>query len=147
MADASCQHKEVEYGMHVFFLVDTVKYSTRDVANTFCNNPPDCGWGNRIDKRLEGNENREPHANKAERLEVAVVLELGKTHDGSGNGASPDKDKKAPSPVTLFAHGYERDRGVGTGNMPIDGGMVPFAQTFLPLAPGRNGMIGGGSDV
>ena len=35
----------MEHGMHVFLLVDTVEHSTRDVANTFCNNPPDCGWG------------------------------------------------------------------------------------------------------
>ena len=68
MADTSCQHKEVEYGMHVFFLVDAVEYSTRDVADAFGDNPPDCGWGNRIDKRLEGNENRETHADKAKSL-------------------------------------------------------------------------------
>ena len=57
VADTTCQYKEMEHGMHVFLLVDTVEHSTRDVSNTFCNNPPDCGWGNRIDKRLEGNEN------------------------------------------------------------------------------------------
>ena len=68
VADTTCQYKEMEHGMHVFFLVDTVEHSTRDVANTFCNNPPDCGWGNRIDKRLEGNENWESHAYKAKCL-------------------------------------------------------------------------------
>ena len=68
VADATSQNEEMEHGMHVFFLVDTVKYSTCDVANTFCNNPPDCGMGNRIDKRLEGNENREAHADKAKSL-------------------------------------------------------------------------------
>ena len=133
--------------MHVFLLVDTVEYGARNVADTFGNNPPDCGGGYGVYQRFEGNQYRQSHAYKTDGLQVAVILESGKTHDGSGNGASPDKDKKAPSPVTLFAHGYERDRGVGTGNMPVDGGMVPFAQTFLPLAPGRNGMIGGGSDV
>ena len=133
--------------MHVFLLVNTVEYGARNVADAFGNNPPDCGGGYGVYQRFEGNQYRQSHAYKADGLQVAVILESGKTHDGSGNGASPDKDKKAPSPVTLFAHGYERDRGVGTGNMPIDGGMVPFAQTFLPLAPGGNGMIGGGSDV
>ena len=133
--------------MHVFLLVDTVEYGARNVADAFGNNPPDCGGGYGGYQRFKGNQYRQSHAYKADGLQVAVILESGKTHDGSGNGASPDKDKKAPSPVTLFAHGYERDRGVGTGNMPIDGGMVPFAQTFLPLAPGGNGMIGGGSDV
>jgi branched-chain amino acid transport system permease protein len=64
-----------------------------------------------------------------------------KTHDGSGNGASPDKDKKAPSPISLVSHRNERDWRVRAGNMPVDGGMVPFAQSLLPFAPGRNGMV------
>lgn len=31
--------------------------------------------------------------------------------------------------------------------MPVDGGMVPLAQSLLPLAPSREGVIGGGGDI
>ena len=37
-------------------------------------------------------------------IQGAVILESGKTHDGSGNSASPDKDKKTPSPISLVSH-------------------------------------------
>lgn len=31
--------------------------------------------------------------------------------------------------------------------MPVDSGMVPLAQSLLPLAPSREGMVGGGGDI
>ena len=76
-----------------------------------------------------------------------MVLELGKAHHGSGNGACPDEDKEAPSPIALFAHRNQGNRRVRTGNVPVDGGMIPFAQPLLPFAPGRDGVVGGRCDV
>ena len=76
-----------------------------------------------------------------------MVLELGKAHHCSGNGACPDEDKETPSPIALFAHCNQGDRGIRTGNMPVDGGMIPFAQSLLPFAPGRDGVVGGRGDV
>ena len=127
--------------MHVFLFVDAVEYGARNVADAFGNNPPDCGGGYGVYQRFKGNQYRQSHAYKADGLQVAVILESGKTHDGSGNGASPDKDKEAPSPVALVAQRNQGDRGVGTRNVPVDGGVVPFAQSLLPFAPGRNGMV------
>ena len=127
VADATSQNEEMEHGMHVFLLVNAVEYGTRDVADSFGNNPPDRSGGYGINQRFEGNQHRQSHTHKADGLQVAVILESGKTHDGSGNGASPDKDKKTPSPISLVSHRNERDWRVRTGNMPVDGGMVPFA--------------------
>ena len=141
VADATSQNEEMEHGMHVFLLVDTVEYGARDVADSFGNNPPDRSGGYGINQRFEGNQHRQSHTYKADGLQVAVILESGKTHDGSGNGASPDKDKEAPSPISLVSHRNERDWRVRTGNMPVDGGMIPFTQSLLPFAPGRNGMV------
>ena len=76
-----------------------------------------------------------------------MVLELGKAHHCSGNGACPDEDKETPSPIALFAHRNQGDRGIRAGNVPVDGGMIPFAQPLLPFAPGRDGVVGGRGDV
>ncbi len=77
-------------------------------------------------KGLKATSTDNPMPTKQMRLQVAVVLELGKAHDGSGNGASPDKDKEAPSPISLVAHRNQGDRRVRTGNVPVDGGMIPL---------------------
>ena len=76
-----------------------------------------------------------------------MVLEVGEAHYCASDGASPDEDEEAPSPVTLVSQGYQRDRGVRTSDVPVDSGMVPFAESLLPLAPCRESMIGGGGDV
>ena len=76
-----------------------------------------------------------------------MVLELGKAHHRACYGACPDEDKETPSPIALFAHRNQGDRGIRTGNVPVDGGMIPFAQSLLPFAPGRDGVVGGRGDV
>lgn len=53
VADTSCQDEEVEHGVHVFLLVDTVEHGTRDVADALCDNPDNRGWGYGIYQRLE----------------------------------------------------------------------------------------------
>ena len=84
--------------LFLYLACDTVEYGARNVADAFGNNPPDCGGGYGVYQRFKGNQYRQSHAYKADGLQVAVILESGKPHDGSGNGASPDKDKEAPSP-------------------------------------------------
>ena len=76
-----------------------------------------------------------------------MVLELGKAHHRACYGACPDEDKETPSPIALFAHRNQGDRRVRTCNVPVNGGMIPFAQSFLPFAPGRDGVVGGRGDV
>lgn len=137
VADASRQDKEVEHRVHVFFLVDAVEHGSCDIANAFCDNPPDGGCRYRVDEGLESNEHRQSHAHEAERLQIAVVFESGKAHHRASDGASPDKDKETPAPIALVSQGYQGDRRVGAGDMPVDGGMVPFPQSLLPLAPSR----------
>ena len=147
MADASCQDEEVEHRVHVLLLVDAVEHGTRDVAYSLGYDPPYRGGRHRVDQWLEGYEHRKPHAHEASRLQVAVVLEPYEAHHRTRYGAGPDEDEQAPSPVSLLAHGYERDGRIGTSYVPVDGGMVPFAQSLLPLAPGREGMVGGGGYI
>ena len=53
VADTSCQDEEVEHGVHVFLLVDTVEHGTRDVADALCDNPDNRGRRYGIYQRLE----------------------------------------------------------------------------------------------
>lgn len=136
VADATSQNKEMEHGMHVFLLVDAVEHGSRNVAHALGDDPSHRGGRYGIYQWLESHEHRQSHAHKAGGLQVAVVLEPGKTHDGSGDGARPDKDEEAPAPVALVAQRNQGDRGVGTCNVPVDGGVVPLSQSLLPFAPG-----------
>lgn len=137
----------MEHGMHVFLLVDAVEHGSRDVAHALGDDPSHRGGRYGIYQWLESHEHRQSHAHKAGGLQVAVVLEPGKTHDGSGDGARPDKDEEAPAPVVLVAQRNQGDRGVGTRNVPVDGGVVPLAQTLLPRRPGAQGVVNRGGDV
>ena len=147
MADASCQDEEVEHGVHVFLLVDAVEHRTSDVAHSFSDDPYHSGRRHGADEWLESHQYGEPHSHEAESLQVAVVLEMCKAHDGACYGTSPDEDEEAPSPVALVSQGDERDGGVGACYVPVDGGMVPFTKPFLPLAPCGDGVVGGGGDI
>ena len=48
------------------------------------------------------------------------------------DGAEPYKAKQSPAPIALMAPGDERDGRIGTGDMPVDGRMIPLAQPLLP---------------
>ena len=76
-----------------------------------------------------------------------MVFEFGETHHRSSDGTSPNEDEETPSPIALVSQCYQGNRGVRTCNMPVDGGMVPLAQSLLPFAPGGEGMVGGGGDI
>ena len=72
-----------------------------------------------------------------------MLLQMNKTGNGASNGTRPYKGKKTPSPITLTAKRHERQRRIRTRNMPIDGGMIPLAQTLLPFRVMTYGMIDG----
>ena len=99
VADASCQHEEVEHGMHITRLVETVEHCSRYIAHALSDYPNDSCCRNRIDKRLEGYKHRQSHTHKAERLHITVFLEPDKTHDSSCYGAEPYEHEQRPSPV------------------------------------------------
>lgn len=141
MADTTSQYKEMEDRMHILALVDTIEYSTCNIAYALGNNPNDRSWGDRINERLESNQHRKSHANETNGFQIAVILQSAKTHNCSGYCTRPDKTEQTPAPITLIAHSYERDGRIRTCNMPIDGSMIPFAQSLFPLAPCRESMI------
>ena len=109
MTDTTSQYEEMEDRMHILALVDTIEHSTSNIANALGNNPNDRSRRNRINKRLESNQHGKSHANETNGFQVAVILQSAKTHNSSGNGASPDKTEQTPAPITLIAHSYERD--------------------------------------
>ena len=63
-----------------------------------------------------------------------MLLQMDKTDNGANDGAGPHKSEEHPAPIAVVAHGYQGDGRVGAGDMPIDGGVVPFAQVVLPFA-------------
>ena len=60
-------------------------------------------------------------------------MQLSETHDGAHDGAGPHEDEEAPAPQPLLAQGDERDGGVGAGDVPVDGGVVPLAEHLFSL--------------
>ena len=159
VTDAAGQHKEVENGMHVALTVERIEYGSRNIAYALGDNPDDGCCRHRVKEGLEGNEYGESHADETEGLYVGVLLQPDEADEGACNGASPHEDEQSPSPVALCAQGDEGEWRVGAGNMPIDGGMVPTAQTFFPcgavthqaLPAGffiqRQGVVDGRGDV
>lgn len=110
VADASRQDEEMEDGVHVSLLVDAVEDGTSDVAYALGNDPSHRGRGDGVKQWLEGDQYRQAHAHEAERLQVAVVFQLGKAHHRSCYRTCPDENKKAPPPVALVADGNQGDR-------------------------------------
>lgn len=109
MADTSSQYKEMEDRMHILALVDTIEYSTRNIAYALGNNPNDRSWGDRINERLESNQHGKSHTDETNGFQIAVILQSAKTHDCSGYCTRPDETEQTPAPITLIAHSYERD--------------------------------------
>jgi hypothetical protein len=147
VADGAGKDEEMEHGVHVFALVETVEDGTRDVAHALGDNPDDGARGDAVDEGFEGDEHTEAHTHETDGFEIAVILDVDETADGAGDGARPDEDEECPAPVALGAHGDEGDGRIGTGDVPIDGGMVPLAQPLLPDGTGGEGVINGGGDV
>ena len=137
----------MEHGVHEAAFVQTIEHGTCEVAYTIGNNPRDGCCAHILHERFEGHKHTQPHQTEAQGFEVAVVFQAHKRCNGSCQCTAPDETKQSPTPIALVAKGDERDGGVGAGNVPIDGGMVEFAQTLLPLRLCRHGMIGCGRDI
>lgn len=147
VADASGKYEEMEHGVHESALVEAVEEGSGDVAHALGHYPCHGSGAHAVDKRLEGNKHRQPHADETERLGIAVFLQTDKADYRSDYGAEPHEAEEAPPPIALLAQGYERKWRVAAGNMPVDGGVVPASQTLLPAASARHGMINGGGGV
>lgn len=109
MTDTTSQYEEMEDRMHILALVDTIEYSTCNIAYALGNNPNDRSWGDRINERLESNQHRKSHANETNGFQIAVILQSAKTHNCSGYCTRPDETEQTPAPITLIAHSYKRD--------------------------------------
>ena len=147
VADAACKDKEVKDGMHVTTLVETVENGTGDIEDTLGDNPYDGSGADRCQERLERHEDGKPHAHETEGLHIAVLLETAETDDGAGNGRQPHKAEESPAIGPIVAQRYQRDGRIGPSYAPVDGSMVPTAQTLLPLAVAARGMIDGGGEI
>ena len=89
VADAAGKHKEVEDGVHVTALVQTIEDGSRNVCYTLGYNPDDGSCGHGIYQRFEGYQHRETHADETEGLDIGMLLQPYKAHNGSGNGTEP----------------------------------------------------------
>ena len=133
MADAAGQDEEMEDGVHVFLLVEGIEDGTRDVAYAFGDKPHDGSRRDGVHQRLEGHEHAQTHADETECLQIRVFLQSNETDNRSRDGTSPDKREEAPPPVALLPQGRQRQRGIRTRNVPIDGSMIPLPEPLLPF--------------
>ena len=76
--------------MHVLLVVEGVEKGSRDIANTFGNNPADGCCGDGIDQRFEGHKYGKSHANEAECLDVGVLFQADEADNGSRYGTEPN---------------------------------------------------------
>lgn len=143
VAKAAGEHEEMEDGVHESAFVETVEDGTGYVADAFGDNPDDGRRAHGVDERAESDEDRQAHSHETGGLHVAVVFEPAEADDGSGDGREPYEREETPAPIALLAQGDERQRRVAAGDVPVDGGVVPAAQAFLPRTPARHGMIEG----
>ena len=147
VADASGKDKEVEHAVHIPPLVQRVEQGTRDVAHTFGYNPHDGGCRHGVEQRLEGHKHRKSHQHETNCFHVAVLLQPVQADDGASDGCRPHEDEERPPPQPFLTQGDERQGRVAACYMPVDGRVIPFAQSFLPLRMGRQGMIGRRGDI
>ena len=134
-------------GVHESLFVEAVEDGTGDIRYSLGYYPRYGGSAHTVEKGLEGYKHRQAHAHKTKGLYVAMLLEMAETDNSACYCTQPYEDEETPAPIALLAQGHEGERGVRAGYMPIDSGMVPFAQSFLPLAAARGGMIGSGGGI
>ena len=89
MTDASRQNEEMEYGVHIALVVEAIEDGTCDVGYALSDNPDDSGSRYGIYQGFEGHQDRESHANKAERLDIGMFLQFDKADGRSHQGTEP----------------------------------------------------------
>lgn len=141
VAEAAGEHEEMEDGMHETAFVEAVEDGAGYVADAFSDYPCDGRRTHGVDERAESDEDRQAHSHETDGLHVAVVAEVAEADDGSGDGREPYEREETPAPIALLAQGDERQRRIAAGDVPVDGGVVPAAQAFLPRTPAPHGVI------
>ena len=147
MTHATGEDEEMEHGVHVLLLVQGIEHGTRNVTHALGNEPDDGCCRHGVHQGLESHEYTEAHAHETEGLEVGMLFQMDKADNGSCDGTSPDKDKEAPTPIALFAECHEGEGRVGTGDVPVDGSVVPLTQALFPLRVVFDGMVDSGGYI
>lgn len=118
--------------MHIATLAYAVEHGTRYIGDALADDPTHgTGW-QRVNQWLQCHKQRQAESDEAERLHIAVSLELTEAHERAHECRSPDKDEQRPSPIAFMAQADESDGRIGTCDMPVDGGVVPLAEAFFP---------------
>lgn len=133
--------------VHIATLAYAVEYGTRYIGDALADDPPHGTGRQRVDQWLQCHKQRQAESDEAERLHIAVSLKLAKAHERAHECRSPHEDEQRPSPIAFMTQADEGDGRIGTRDMPVDGGMVPLAETFLPRRPGAQRMIGRRGDI
>ncbi len=147
VTDGSGQYKEVEDRMEIFPLVNGIEDGSGNVADPFSHYPEDALERNGFQQRLECNDDEQAHDHIADGFHMADFLHLAETQAGADQGAEPDDPEDGPSPGAGMSHCDECDGRIASGNVPVDGCMVKFAEPRLVDGIGRTGMIAGRGDV
>lgn len=70
VTDGACEDEEVEYGMHVFPLVQAVEDGSRDVAHPLGYQPDDCSGRHAIHQRFKGHKDAQAHTYETEGFQI-----------------------------------------------------------------------------
>lgn len=143
VAKAAGEHEEMEDGVHETAFVEAIEDGAGYVADTFGDDPRDGRRAHGVDERAESDDDRQAHSHETDGLHVAVVAEVTEADDGADDGREPYEREEAPAPIALLAQGDECQRRIAAGDVPVDGGVVPAAQTFFPRTSARHGVIEG----
>ena len=74
VADGASEDEEVEHGVHILRFIEGIKHGSRDVTDTFGNQPDDGSRLHRVHQRLKGHKDTQSHAHETEGLYVRVLL-------------------------------------------------------------------------
>ena len=76
VAECTEDNEEMENGVHVFAAVERVKSCTGYIHHALGYYPCDGLGGKNLEKRTEGNDDRESHTDEREGFEITVVFEF-----------------------------------------------------------------------
>ena len=129
MTDGAGEDEKVEDSVHES-AAGRIENGAGDVADAFGDDPRDGGGGNAVEKGFEGDENAESHQTETDGFEVAMALQSAEGGDGADDGGCPHESEYRPAPHAFMTHRTEHNGRIGTGDEPINRGVVPTAQEF-----------------
>ena len=83
MADISKDDEYMEYGVDIWYLLETVKDSASDIGDSFADYPKNYGQPAGLVERLEGYENGQSHQDITGCLKITLCLHLAETQSCS----------------------------------------------------------------